>query len=270
MFAVSPDSQSLAVEIHKETTDIWRYDLLTKNCRQLTFQGNNRNPIWSPDGKYIVFASDREGEMNLFLKSSQNESSTVERLTPKSESSEYPYSWSKDNEVGYRHMSEDGHTLMVLKIAEGPAVNIRPMKNTSYMSQPSFTRDGTWVVTPTGSPAIGRLCNFNDFRVREITGRVSGANGGEEAVWSESGDKIIYRVGRSWMSVDFEPPLGDVGAPKLSLPKQLFCGNFINVSGISYGITSRGDFLLLQSLQDDEPNRIHAVHNWLQSLPIAR
>ena len=99
-------------------------------------------------------------------------------------------------------MTEGGNTLMVLDISEGQAVNIRPMKNTSYMSQPSFSPDGNWVVYTDWQPGDRATVQLQRFPSSGDNWPVSGANGGEEAVWSESGDKITYRVGMSWMSVD--------------------------------------------------------------------
>jgi TolB protein len=30
-------------------------------------QGNNEDPCWSPDGRYIMFSSDREGPYRLYI-----------------------------------------------------------------------------------------------------------------------------------------------------------------------------------------------------------
>ena len=48
--------------------------------RRLTFGGNNRFPIWSADGKRIVFQSDRDGDAALFWQPADG-SGTAERLT---------------------------------------------------------------------------------------------------------------------------------------------------------------------------------------------
>lgn len=50
-----------------------RYDIFTvdpdgRNLRKLTGgQGNNEDPCWSPDGRYIVFSSNREGGYHLYI-----------------------------------------------------------------------------------------------------------------------------------------------------------------------------------------------------------
>ena len=34
--------------------------------RQLTFGGKSRHPIWSRDGQWVAFQSDREGDLAIF------------------------------------------------------------------------------------------------------------------------------------------------------------------------------------------------------------
>ena len=48
--------------ISDATRDIWVYDLETGRHRQLTrYRGEDRNPMWSPDGRTIYYLSERFG-----------------------------------------------------------------------------------------------------------------------------------------------------------------------------------------------------------------
>jgi len=48
--------------------DIFTLDPDGSNLRQLTFnQGKNEDPVWSPDGRYIIFSSNRNGRFQLYL-----------------------------------------------------------------------------------------------------------------------------------------------------------------------------------------------------------
>ena len=38
-----------------------------KNERQITYIGSNMEPQWSPDGKYVVFSSDRDDNWEIFI-----------------------------------------------------------------------------------------------------------------------------------------------------------------------------------------------------------
>src|SRR5262249_35576136 len=56
---LSPDGQRLALEVIEESThDIWIYGWQRDTMTRLTFDAGGAggmNPVWSPDGRYIVF-----------------------------------------------------------------------------------------------------------------------------------------------------------------------------------------------------------------------
>lgn len=58
----SPDGKSLAIQIRDaDQEDIWVYDLASDKRTQLTFgAANDGYPVWTPDGKRIVFSSNRD------------------------------------------------------------------------------------------------------------------------------------------------------------------------------------------------------------------
>src|SRR6185369_11288889 len=54
--SLSPDGQRLALEVTEGSgTDIWVYNWQRDTMTRLTFTGKNQGPVWSPDGRYIVF-----------------------------------------------------------------------------------------------------------------------------------------------------------------------------------------------------------------------
>ena len=64
---LSPDGRRVAVAIEEQESQTWLYDLSKETLTRLTFEGSaNYNSIWTPDGKRIVFNSNKEGPLNLF------------------------------------------------------------------------------------------------------------------------------------------------------------------------------------------------------------
>ena len=98
---ISPDGSRLAVAVATETeSNIWIYDLAgTSAIRRLTFGGKNRTPLWSPDGRQIVFQSDREGDPGLYLQNADT-SGAASRLTKAdADTTHAPTSWSPDGQT---------------------------------------------------------------------------------------------------------------------------------------------------------------------------
>ncbi len=95
---LSPDGQRLAVEIAGTKRDIWVYDIARQTLTRLTFEGENQQPQWTPDGKRVTWRSIRDGVPgNLFWKLADG-TGAVERLTT-SEFRQQPGSWSPDGQL---------------------------------------------------------------------------------------------------------------------------------------------------------------------------
>ncbi|MBN2318322.1 MAG: protein kinase [Acidobacteria bacterium] len=74
---------------------IWLFDLIRNTKERLTLgQSDNSRPIWSPNGKDIIFNSNRDGTLDLYLKSVNEGGET--RSVWKSDKAKYPTSWSSD------------------------------------------------------------------------------------------------------------------------------------------------------------------------------
>ena len=79
---VSPDGKFVAFDIEDANgAAVWVYELAGgKSMRQLTFGGKSRHPIWSRDGQWVAFQSDREGDLGIFRQRADG-SGVAERLT---------------------------------------------------------------------------------------------------------------------------------------------------------------------------------------------
>ncbi len=96
---VSPDGQSVAVEVRNpENSDITIYDLERDTPTRLTFDpGADRYRIWTQDGQRVLFASDRDGPMNVYAKAADG-TGQADRVTT-SDVPQWPGSWSGDGQT---------------------------------------------------------------------------------------------------------------------------------------------------------------------------
>ena len=81
--ALSPDGLRAALvrqDSGSANENIWLWDTMRENSTRLTFDTGRANaPVWTPDGRHIVFASTREGPRNIYRKTA-NESAKDEVL----------------------------------------------------------------------------------------------------------------------------------------------------------------------------------------------
>jgi eukaryotic-like serine/threonine-protein kinase len=79
---LSPDGTRVALTIRDQEQDIWIWDLARGTpLTRLTFDpGIDQDPVWTPDGRRIVFASQRGGASNLSMQAADG-TGGVERLT---------------------------------------------------------------------------------------------------------------------------------------------------------------------------------------------
>jgi Tol biopolymer transport system component len=69
---ISPDGRQLAATVFDpstRTSDVWIYDLVRGTRTRLTSgPASNADPLWSPDGRFVLFDSDRKHQGDLYRK----------------------------------------------------------------------------------------------------------------------------------------------------------------------------------------------------------
>ncbi len=125
---ISPDGGRLVLDVRDPERDIWIWDFARETLTRLTFDlGGDHTPVWTPDGRRVAFASDRDGEFNLYWKAADG-TGAVERLN-KSEYLQFPSAFTPDGrqlvflEVNQRvkgHGIEQGRDLGVLSLGGSP------------------------------------------------------------------------------------------------------------------------------------------------------
>jgi serine/threonine protein kinase/Tol biopolymer transport system component len=261
----SPDGQrvvSYTFETAKGGEDIW-IDEPGRNLRtRFTFDPvRHTYPIWSADGAYIVFTSNRKGHLDLYSKPA-NLAQAEEPLL-------------QDNaDKVPADSSRDGKFLLYVKNSAGsgdfwvlPLIGDRkPFLFLSSLgfaiSNPRFSPDGRWVAyqsNATGSSQV-YITSFPDHRgVWQISNE-----GGIDPVWGPGGKEVFYLNQNKVYAVEISDPQG---VPKPSSPKPLFdVANLSTVPG-RFDVSPDGrKFLLITNVESSSARPLTLVLNWPEEL----
>jgi eukaryotic-like serine/threonine-protein kinase len=209
----SPDGQKLALEISDgRQRDIWVYEWARDTLTQLTFDpGQDVQPIWTPDGRRIVFSSDRakSGVGNLYWVNADG-TGEVTRLTDSSEN-QAPSSWHPSGKFLAFMSLRGAGDLMILPMEGDAARGWTPGKPTVFLSTPAtealpmFSPDGRWIAyfsTEAGGAGL-------DVYVRPFPGpggkwRVS-MEGGIYPRWSTTTHELLFLNPSLNLKVMFAP-----------------------------------------------------------------
>ena len=187
---LSPDGQRIAYVTLARESQIWVYDLGRGTNSPLTSEGRADSPIWSPDGKRILFAWGKSLGLNLYQQPYDG-SSPMERLTT-SEYNQEAGSWSKDGKtIAFLEVLGDAQKVYIALLDAGSG-RIMPFLNSQFREMyPDFSRDGRWIAY------TSEESKRNEVYVRAFPGpgmkqQVS-SEGGTEPLWARNGKQLFYR-----------------------------------------------------------------------------
>ena len=143
----SPDGKKVAASRNNpgKGMEIMIYDLGRSTKTQFTFaQSRDDDPVWSPDGKTIIFDSSRSGRTDLYTRPANG--SQAEQLFYHDDTDKYPSSWSADGKyVTYEDLSgRDIHIWATPMV--GNDRKPFPVLEEKYATRsPAISPDGKWL-----------------------------------------------------------------------------------------------------------------------------
>jgi Tol biopolymer transport system component len=192
---VSPDGRQVALATNDGKEDmISVYDLSGASAiRRLTFEGNNRNPVWSSDSQYIAFQSDREGDLGVFWQRADG-TGKVERLTkPEQGVAHVPESWHPTTNVLLFDAVKSGeHTLWALTLPDKKASPFGGVKS-NLPTGAVFSPDGRWVAYTSNETGANRAY-VQPFPATGARYQVYGKDqeSAHHLLWSKTTNELIY------------------------------------------------------------------------------
>lgn len=196
----SPDGRRLAFSMgNGAAADVWVKDLdRDAPSRLSSLPGENRWPVWTPDGKYIVFRSLKAETRGLYWIRSDG-SGEPHRLTD-GKLGEYPYSFSPDGKhLAYSRHGNGGKPDIFTAPIEGDEGHPQLGKPELFVGTPAvevypaFSPDGRWLAY------CSNETDTHEVYVRPFPAREGGRwriseGGGLYPLWSRDGRELLFQT----------------------------------------------------------------------------
>ncbi len=258
--ALSPDQRHLAADAFGDGgRDIWTMDVERGVATRQTFGPGvaDADPIWSPDGREIVFASNRDGAFRLYRKALYG--NEVERPFARAPAGAFPDSWSMGGQVLVHFERAGLHSIAALSASDNADPEL--ILERSYpLDEPQISPDGRWVAfisEESGAWAV----SVQPFR--RSGERVKVSMGGQPR-WRGDGKELFYvDPGGRLMAVEVRASADRL---EVARPVVLLEGVIPTPDADKYAVTGDGQrFLVI--VPTEAGSRMRVVTNWTSLLP---
>ncbi len=272
--SLSPDGHRVAASVGGWTgpeANIWIGDLDRGMLTRLTSGAYDISPVWSPDGRRVLFGSFTSGKWLLRLAAADGSGTPGVSLEGRTQLT--PLSWSANPPL-LLYLARDSGLMRISAVpapADGVAGTSRGLFQEGLgdsQGDAQISRDGRWIAY--ASNESGRFEIYvRPFPAMSTKLPIS-TSGGESPRWSASGRQLFYRdaVNNQLMAVDVETAQDfHAGRPRPLFP--LYSTGASTNTGLYKGwdVTADGKrFLVINAPGAETGVKLQAVVNWFEEL----
>ncbi len=267
---LSPDGRRIAYQFREESLgalpQIWVYDIERGTSSRVTLEGENWWPVWTPDGRRLVFIhSTGPNEYPLAWQSADG-TGTLELFAAAAGRVRQPQGWTPDGRTLLAHdlpwpsQSSGLSGYDIVAIPRDGDRTAKPLLATpATESLTSVSPDGRWLAYV--SDESGRTEVYvRPYPSLDAKFQVS-ANGGDEPAWSPAGGELFYREGPKMLAVDIAAgPTFRAGQPHALFQNETARGSR---QARDYDVSADGRrFLMIRLGYAGAADRIDVVLDW--------
>jgi eukaryotic-like serine/threonine-protein kinase len=189
---ISPQGDRVALQIDTGMNDIWVLDLARNVRTRLTFGPvSNTYPVWSPDGKWIAYTSDRNGHSNLYRKPSDG--SGAEELLLTDDQVTVASDWSADGKTLFYSRGPSGSDWEVWALpleGERKGRLVIPHSGNSFSDMGHLSPNGHWLAytsTESGTAEVYVVAYGGGQGKWQVS-----TNEGSQPKWSKDGKELYF------------------------------------------------------------------------------
>jgi Tol biopolymer transport system component len=251
-----------------DNSDIWIYNAADGRRTRFTFDpALDTNPVWSPDGRSIIFGSRRKGHLDLYRKSSDG--AGAEELLYSDDLDKYPTSWSPNgNFLLYRGIGARVAVSNVWVLPLTPERPGAPLKPFPFAPLPfsagngQFSPDGAWIA----------YASLESQRYAVYVARFPGAGGkrqisvagGITPRWRRDGKEIFYMTPDGTIMSAAVTTKGD--ALEVGQVRRLFGPLNIAGSSFRFDVAPDGQRFLIVPPPQASREGVTLIQNWIAGL----
>jgi serine/threonine protein kinase len=255
-FRLAPDERRMVfANSSSDNRDIWVLDSVRGVTSRLTFDpAIDDPPMWSPDGLRVVWASNRSGVFNLYVKSA-NGGGPEQLLVTMGAPAGWPEDWSRDGRFIIYQIpgAKTGQDLWIAPQPSEAAGGDRkpfPYLQTEFDEKHGrFSPDGRWVAYSSNESGRDEVY-VQSFPASGARFQIS-AGGGMEPQWRKDGAELFYIAeDRTLMAVPVKLARSSSDSLQVGQAKRLFRVPLIDafIVGRSYEVSNDGQRFLLRAL----------------------
>jgi Tol biopolymer transport system component len=277
---LAPDDTRLVVHRHDVSVggDLWLHDLVNNRTSRFTFDPvqDNSSPVFSPDGRYIAFASLRNGRFGIYKKATDG--STLEEHVDVPQEMTGPKSWSPDGTILVYETNDPTTNSDVFLLPLSGNRQPEPVAASPFNERsPAVSPDGRWIVyasDETGRPEL----YVKPFPAGNGKWQIT-SSGGVEAQWRGDSKEIFYRdsvqLGSVWaVDVQSAGNAFAVGEPRRLFERSWVVAGHRGALGLrQFAVTRDGQRFLVPAnprvleFTEIASEPIAVVTNWAAALP---
>jgi Tol biopolymer transport system component len=189
--SLSPDGSKLAIN----TSDIWVYDPQRDTMTRLTFGPSaSRYPIWSPDGRYIVYEA-----VGVGMSWTRSDGSGKPQSLTQSKDQQTPWSFTSDGKrLAFLETGPQNEYDIWTISLESDGAGLRAGKPEPYLQtpfdqrHPSFSPDGRWMAYDSNESGAYQVY-VRAYPDKGGKWQISNS-GGMYPMWSRNGRELFFRT----------------------------------------------------------------------------